>query len=339
MSAPARTPTAAARDDEATLLARADLVPRGGRRWARALTPPPAHERVLGGRYALKRKLGEGGFGIVFEAEDERLGKRVAIKMLAPRLANQAAALERFRREAMAAGRIGHEGIVNVTDLDQDPDGTYFVAMEYLSGTDLASAIGRDGPFSPVRALVIAIQAARALAAAHGKGILHRDLKPGNIFLIRTDFRDDYVKIIDFGMSKLTIHTLDSATLTGPGQIIGTPYYMAPEQALDEVVDGRADVYALGGILYEMLTGGPPFAGSTYLEIVYKHLKEEPEPPSRGGSRLNIPTALDHLVLRTLAKRPADRYQSMDVLADAMLDLLATIDNLAAANLRPRRHR
>lgn len=294
---------------------------------------------MLGGRYALKRKLGEGGFGIVFEAEDERLGKRVAIKMLAPRLASQPAALERFRREAIAAGSIGHEGIVDVTDLDQDPDGTYFVAMEFLSGTDLAEAIDREGPFSPVRALGIAIQAARAIAAAHATGILHRDLKPGNIFLTRTDFRHDNVKIIDFGMSKLTTHTTESASLTTPGQIIGTPYYMAPEQAIEEGVDGRTDVYALGGILYEMLTGVPPFTGSTYLEIVYKHLKQPPEPPSRVCPEQRIPPAVDTLVLRALAKRKSSRYESMAKFADAALDLLWSLDHLAASNLLPRRHR
>jgi len=313
------------------------LPAHGGRKWERALTPPPTHERLLGGRYALKRKLGEGGFGIVFEAEDERLGKRVAVKMLAPRLADQPAALERFRREALAAGRIGHEGIVNVTDFDQDPDGTYFVAMEFLSGVDLAHAIDRDGPFPPVRALSIAIQAAHALAAAHNKGILHRDLKPGNIFLTHTEFRRDNVKIIDFGMSKLTMHGLDDVSLTRPGQIIGTPFYMAPEQAAEGVIDGRADVYALGGILYEMLTGRPPFTGSGYLEIVYKHLKEEIEPPSLLYPGEPLPTEIDALTLRALAKRPDDRFQSMLEFADAMLYLLSTLDQMAAYHLRPRR--
>ncbi len=335
---PAKTSAAATPGNEPRLPP-ADSPVAAHRKWARALTPPPAHERVLGGRYALKRKLGEGGFGIVFEAEDVRLGKRVAIKMLAPRFANQPAALERFRREAIAAGRIGHEGIVDVTDLDQDPDGTYFVAMEFLSGTDLADAIDREGPFSPVRALGIGVQAGRAIAAAHAMGILHRDLKPGNIFLTRTDFRHDNVKIIDFGMSKLTTHTTESASLTTPGQIIGTPYYMAPEQAIEEEVDGRTDVYALGGILYEMLTGTPPFTGSAYLEIVYKHLKTAPEPPSRACPEQGIPAAVDALVMRALEKRKERRYGDMAEFADAMLDLLWSIDHLAASNLRPRRNR
>jgi protein kinase-like protein len=298
------------------------------------VAPEPVPGRLLGGRYLLRRRLAIGGFGAVFEASDRRLEKRVAVKVLSPHVAGNREMLTRFRREAIAASAVGHEGIVAVTDFDRDADGTYFIAMELLDGRDLADLIAGSGPLAPGRALTIAAGVADALDCAHHRGILHRDLKPANVFVLERS-RGDLVKVIDFGISKLMRRGAEAMELTRSGQVVGTPYYMAPEQAQGRAaIDGRADVYALGVILYEMLVGEPPFVGENYLEVAFQHVIAEPVAPSLRGAGTG--KSLDRLVLRALAKSPEERFLSMAQFSAAILDELAAIDPGAAAVVRAR---
>ena len=299
----------------------------------------PTRGRLLAERYLLEGQIGTGGFGAVFAAVDTRLQKQVAVKILSPQVARDPEALARFQQEAVAASQIGHEGIVDVTDFDTDTDGTQFIVMEYLDGTDLANVIEDEERLEPVRALSIAIQTSHALAVAHHKGILHRDLKPANIFLLNRELRDDFAKVIDFGISKVLHGQLGADKLTSTGQIIGTPYYMAPEQAAGGDIDGRADIYSLAIILYEMLTGEPPFSGRTYLEVITKHLAEPPERPTNMVPDLPEGAILDRLLLTALAKEPDERQPSMAAFGDAMLTVLARLDPVMAASLRPKRLR
>jgi serine/threonine protein kinase len=300
----------------------------------------PSPGRLLGNRYLLKKELGVGGFGAVFEAEDQRLEKRVAVKVLSPRVAMEPEALTRFKQEALAASKIGHKGIVDVTDFDSDIDGTHFLVMEYLDGCDLARLIAREGPILPARTLLIGLQIARALEKAHARDIIHRDLKPANIFLTTLGEVEDFVKVIDFGISKVIQSLGGTAGLTGSGQIIGTPYYMAPEQAqAGDSIDQRADVYSLGVILYEMLVKRPPFQGTTPLQVITAHITQAPKPPSQVMPALRLPPVLDALVLRALAKSPGERFASMSAFADAMTTALEQVDAEAAAAVKKRRLR
>lgn len=291
----------------------------------------PGDERLLGGRYRLAKQLGVGGFGAVYEAEDERLHKRVAVKILSPKIAHNEQALARFRLEAIAASQVGHEGIIDVTDFDRDDDGSYFIAMEFLDGCDLADTIERDGGgrgLDTVRAMRIAVQVSDALAAAHAEGIIHRDLKPANIYITRRKRGGDRVKVIDFGISKVMHAELGGGNLTNTGQILGTPYYMSPEQAgSNDKVDGRCDVYSLGVILYEVFTGRRPFDGRTFLELITAHMTRDPVAPSTWAS---LPPELDAIVLRAMAKDPCRRYPTMAAMHDALCEALDALGGTEA---------
>ena len=247
--------------------------------------------RVLSDRYLLMEPIGVGGFGVVFRALDRRLGKQVAVKVLSPHLAYSPKVAARFRQEAFAASHVGHPGIVDVTDFDCDEDGTRFLVMEFLDGRDLASVIEREGALHPLRALEIAGQVTAAIGAAHDKGIVHRDLKPANVFLVRRPGQAESVKILDFGISKMTAVAAAPNALTGDGQIMGTPHYLSPEQARgDAVIDGRTDIYSLGVILYELLCGERVFTSSNYLGMVTQHLVAAPVPPSVRNAAIPPPS-------------------------------------------------
>ncbi|MCA9672492.1 MAG: serine/threonine protein kinase [Myxococcales bacterium] len=295
--------------------------------------------RVLGERYQLDHQTGVGGFGAVFAARDLRLNKRVAVKVLSPRVAERDDMLTRFRREAIAASRIGHEGIVDVTDFDRDADGTHFIVMEFLHGSDLANLLDHEKRLAPVRALSIAAQVGNALYAAHLKRIVHRDLKPSNIYLVERQSRHDAVKIIDFGISKILAHSIAPTSVTRQGAILGTPYYMAPEQAAPSgELDHRVDIYALGVILFQMLTGQRPFTGKSYLSVLdQQRNKARPKPSDVYPELRELPIAdaLDALVVKAMAKDAEARHSSMIVMVRDIVAALEVLDATAADVVRP----
>jgi serine/threonine protein kinase len=286
---------------------------------------PPRPGRVLGGRYRLRRRMAVGGFGAVFAAEDLRLHRPVAVKVLSPHIANSREHLARFGQEAITASQIGHDGIVDVRDFDRDVDGTHFIVMELLDGHDLSQLIASEGPLPVETALAIAAQVASALDCAHRCGIVHRDLKPANVFMTSRGARGDIVKVLDFGISKVMHRRLGTGNLTESGQVVGTPYYMAPEQAQGKPdVDGRADVYALGVMLYEMLTGAPPFTGDHYVVVALQHLTLSAPAPSR--ARPGLPASVDPLVMQAMAKEPAERFATMAHFHAAIVAELRRLD-------------
>ena len=270
----------------------------------------------------------------MFEALDLRLHKPVAIKLLSQDIAQHTNMLARFRREAIAASRVGHTGIVNVTDFDSDEDGTYFLAMEFLHGEDLSALLRREKRLSLEHALEITIQAALALHAAHQQGIVHRDLKPSNIFLLdRSTDNNIRIKIIDFGISKVSIPVGEDISLTNSGQVLGTPLYMAPEQADgNSPIDHRCDIYALGAILFEMLTGERVFDGTTAAQVLLAHRRNHPRKPSQLIGSRTTSRLLDKVVLRSLAKKPAYRYTSMAALCADLRRVQNSISHQAKTN-------
>jgi tRNA A-37 threonylcarbamoyl transferase component Bud32 len=288
----------------------------------------PLIGRVLGERYRVAEQIGSGGMGVIYLAEHLGLGKQVAIKILREDLARDKKQVTRFHREAMAAAAIGHPNIVTVTDYGVIDDGGAFIVMERLRGGDLRTVLARYGAMQPRRCSKIARQVLQAIAAAHAQGIVHRDLKAPNIFLIEED-DEEVVKLLDFGISKLLapLGQTDASGLTSASLVMGTPQYLAPEQAHgDADVDHRADIYSLGVVLYEMLTGDLPFRGRTAFEVMMKHDSEAPVPPSRRRPDLEIPLELDQIVLKAMEKDAADRFAS----ADAMLEALDAAMETAA---------
>jgi tRNA A-37 threonylcarbamoyl transferase component Bud32 len=271
------------------------------------------------GNYRITAKLGEGGMGMVFRAEHPVIGRRAALKAIHPEFAVSAEVISRFVYEAKAISQIGHEHIVDVTDFGRTPEGDFYFIMEYLSGEALAEGIHRDAPMEPGRALAIAAQIADALGASHAHGIVHRDLKPENVFLISRAGTRDFVKVLDFGLAKLVNGDPMTARETSAGMIMGTPYYMAPEQCEGRAqVDHRADIYALGVMLFEMVTGKVPFGGDSSGEILLKQVSMRA--PAARALVPDLPEALDVLLHRALAKNPDDRFQSMEEFRAALLD-------------------
>jgi serine/threonine-protein kinase len=255
-------------------------------------------DTLLDGRYKVIRKLGTGGMANVYLAEDQELGRRVAIKLLDERHAQDEQFVERFRREAESAAGLSHPNVVSIYDRGE-AEGTYYIAMEYLEGKTLKELLVSRGP-TPVRvAIDYARQILSALEFAHRAGIVHRDIKPHNVVVAP----DGRLKVTDFGIARS-----GSSQMTEAGSIIGTAQYLSPEQAQGKPVHPSSDLYSVGVVLYEMLTGTVPFTGETALEIAMKHLNTVPEPPS--AKRPEISHELDSIVLRALAKDPADRYQS-----------------------------
>ncbi|MFH2005972.1 MAG: protein kinase [bacterium] len=266
---------------------------------------------VLDQRYKVKRLIGEGGMGRVYEAEHTQLGKRLAVKVLHPLYSTEEEVVERFRREARAASSIGHPNIVNVTDYGTTPDGRAYFVMELLDGMELADVITQEGPLDYERAVDISIQVCQALGAAHQVGIIHRDMKPENVYLTTVGGRTDVVKILDFGIAKSArLERVRGGQLTEPGLAVGTPEYMAPEQAAGKPPDARFDIYAVGGILYAVLTGRPPHRGSNVLEILTRKATRNPTPPR--SYRPDIPVELERAIVNALARNPDRRPQNME---------------------------
>ena len=289
---------------------------------------------VIGGRYQVRRLCGEGGMGRVYEAEHIDIGKRVALKILHPAYSQTPDLVERLRREARAASKISHPNVVDVTDSGTTDDGAFFFVMEYIEGIELGELIFREKRLEVARALAITAQVCRALQAAHDVNVIHRDLKPENVLILPRDGQKDFVKVLDFGIAKSPerddkdSHGHPSRRLTHPGMTMGTPEYMAPEQAAGKPADPRSDIYAVGGILYEMLTGEPPYDGNNFMEILTKKASQPPAPLS--GFRSDVPAEIEALIMRTLAKDPAVRPQSMTELEQEIQRLLGVhFPNLA----------
>src|SRR5215210_7344294 len=271
--------------------------------------------------FQIGEPLGSGGMGVVYEAEDTRLGRPVALKFLAPELVREPAAKARFLLEARAASALDHANLCTILEAGESEDGLLFLAMPRYDGESLERRIAR-GPLPVEEAVDIAIQAARGLAKAHEHGIIHRDVKPGNLFVTR----DGVVKILDFGIAKLT----GEVGYTRFGAILGTPYYMAPEQTRGETVDARADVWSLGVVLYEMLAGRRPFAGGSGAAVVHAVLQGTPEPLTQ--LRPEVPAELGRIVSRMLAKDPGQRHADA---AEALADLRSALGLPTTGTLPP----
>jgi tRNA A-37 threonylcarbamoyl transferase component Bud32/uncharacterized tellurite resistance protein B-like protein len=275
---------------------------------------------LLADRYRITGVLGDGGMGAVYLAEHVALGKRVAVKVLKPELTKDKSLVERFFREARATAAVQHENIVDILDFGQTPEYAFFV-MEALEGCELADLVGNGRTISWQRAKPIVIQIARALGAAHRAGIVHRDMKPGNVFLVRRDRTPDFVKVLDFGIAKID----DGVQLTQAGMVFGTASYMAPEQASGGEVDGRTDIYALGCMIFEMLTGQVPFPGDNFMKVLGQHIGE-PAPRLREvAPQLPLPApvldALDALIAKLLGKFPDERFADMAELERAVFEI------------------
>ena len=271
------------------------------------------------GNYKITAKLGEGGMGVVYLGEHPLIGKKVALKAIHPELSRNSEVISRFMTEARAVNQIGHEHIVDIVDFGNTAGGDFYFIMELLQGESLADRLKREGRLEPTRALAVVAQIADALAASHAHGIIHRDLKPENVFLVPRGGSKDFVKVLDFGLAKLTQGTEPISHKTRTGLVMGTPYYMSPEQCEGKAeVDHRADIYSLGVLLFEMLTGKVPFGGEGYGEIIVKHITMPP--PSVRSIVPDLIPSFDLILFRALAKDRAQRFQSMTQLRDAMLD-------------------
>jgi eukaryotic-like serine/threonine-protein kinase len=302
-----------------------------------AMTDP--NDALIGslaaGRYRVIKQLGEGGMGQVYLAEHVAIEKRVALKVLRAEYATKGEIVTRFQQEAISASRIKHPNVLDVFDFGQLDNGCFFLAMEYLEGCDLADEITRRRVLDAGTGIRVSMQICRALAAAHVNGVVHRDMKPENVFLQRTADGEEIVKIVDFGIAQL--RSKDDAVvetkrrLTRTGMIFGTPEYMAPEQASGKHADLRADIYAVGIIMYEMFTGAVPFTGETFLGVLTKHLSEPAPSMNVIYPDLTISPHLQAVIMRALEKDPAVRYQSMLEFAQA----ITSTPDAAALGYRP----
>src|SRR5215472_19093133 len=262
--------------------------------------------RLFGGRYQVGELLGYGGMAEVHHGRDLRLGRDVAIKLLRADLARDATFQMRFGREAQNAASLNHPAIVAVYDTGEEraPTGETipFIVMEFVNGRTLKEVLAAENRLMPRRALEITADICAALEFSHRHGIIHRDIKPGNVMLTQTG----QVKVMDFGIARALAS--GASTMTQTSAVIGTAQYLSPEQARGEAVDARSDVYAAGCVLFELLTGEPPFTGDSPVAVAYQHVREDPKPPSALNPR--VPPSLDAIVLKAMAKGPANRYQS-----------------------------
>ena len=311
---------------------------------ADAAVNDPLVGAVLGERYRIDSFLSSGGMGVVYKGRHVVLDKPVAVKLL--RESQDPVAQQRFLLEAKSACHIGHEHIVDINDFGVLEDGRPYLVMEFLQGQSLETLLQKQGSLPWSRVCRIGEQIARGLQAVHEKGIMHRDLKPGNIFLLDRAKRD-FVKILDFGIAKVMAGTRETLSdggkplvanmrQTTQGTVLGTPEYLSPEQAAGEAIDARVDIYALGCILYEMLTGELPFAGKTAFEVMNKHLSSPPMPPRqrRPENAAGIPVGLEKIVLSMMQKKPANRFPSMRAVEQALREVAASMQ-VAEAKVEP----
>lgn len=271
-------------------------------------------------RYRIDRQVGIGGMGTVFSAVDEKLKRRVAVKLLKEELASDPRFIERFRREARAAAALSHPNVASVFDYGEQ-DGRPFIVMELVDGRDLSRVMREEGPITVERATAITEQIARALGHAHAAGLVHRDVKPHNAIVTK----DDHVKVTDFGIARAT----GESTLTATGTILGTAQYLSPEQASGETPGPQSDVYSLGIVLYEVLTGAVPFTGDSPISVALRHVRDQVPPPSSIDP--SIPEHLDRLVERATAKQPEARFRDGNAFAAALSGTEAMPPTVVAA--------
>jgi serine/threonine-protein kinase len=272
--------------------------------------------RVIGGRYRVLERLGGGGMGVVYKVEHTAMGKLAALKMLHPTLSSEREVAKRFRTEARAVSLLTHPNTVQVFDFGEH-EGNLFMVMELVRGTTLASLVDRDGPMPWRRLAPLLVQVCEALAEAHEAGIVHRDIKPENLLVVRTREGRETVKVVDFGLAKLREHS-ELATTTGRNKVIGTPYFMSPEQIRGDALDARTDIYSLGATAYDVLTGEHAFDGPTPLQVLTAHLTEPVVPPSRRRPDAGIERRVDAVILRAMARNPEERIASADMLRAAI---------------------
>ena len=281
---------------------------------------------TIDGRYKVEAVLGEGGMGVVYRCVHTIIGKKVAMKVLRADLARDAEVTERFLNEAKAASSIGNAHIIDISDFGQFPDGAAYFVMEFLGGQPMSKLLEGSQPLPVQRILHLARQIAEGLSAAHAADIVHRDLKPDNIFLVDRGGERDFIKILDFGIAKVSTSS-EGSKLTRAGAVFGTPHYMSPEQAAGSPVDHRGDIYSFGVILYELASGRLPFDADNFMGILTQHMYKAPVPiralvPEPQG----VPPGLEAIILKCLSKRPEHRYQSMQ-------ELIVEFDKLSAGGV------
>jgi serine/threonine-protein kinase len=276
---------------------------------------------LLGGQFRVLEKIGTGGMGSVYKAEQPAMNRMVAIKILHPKLAGRKDLTSRFRREARAMSQLTHPNTVKVFMYGElEDDGSLYIVMEFLEGRNLNQTVRKEGPLPAERAIPILIQVCGALQEAHDLGIVHRDLKPENIFLSKQGGMADFPKVLDFGLAKVTERQMQpgSVILTQEGMVFGTPEFMSPEQAQGKTLDARSDIYSLAVILYEVLTGKLPFSARTPMEYIQKHVTDPIIPLSERVPERKFPKGLDDVLAHALQKSPSDRFQTAGEFAEAL---------------------
>jgi len=283
---------------------------------------PPVADPLLGvvvaERYRIRELLGRGGMGIVYEVEHTRIGKLLAMKLLTGELSRNSEVVRRFKQEALTASKLSSPNTVQVFDFGVS-DGLTYLVMELIAGDDLGKVLRNQGPLPSSRLARIVVQLCSSLAEAHQKGIVHRDIKPENIMLVRGRDGSDIAKVLDFGLAKLR-EGADLNDVTSQGAIVGTPYFMSPEQIRGEPVDPRSDVYSIGAVMYRAVTGHYPFNGPSPMAVFTKHLTESPEPPIERAPELDIPHGMSDIIMKALARNPNDRWEHVEDLQAAILD-------------------
>jgi serine/threonine-protein kinase len=293
--------------------------------------------KTLAKKYEVEALIGEGGMGKVYRARQVALDKLVVLKVLRHSLLGDDRTVARFKREAKAASRLNHPNSISILDFGQAEDGALFIAMEFVPGQDLHTVLSKDGPLPEPRIVRIGSQVLSALNDAHAAGVIHRDLKPENIMVEQRRNEADFVKVLDFGIAKIQDGE-DGPTLTRTGFVCGTPEYMSPEQARGATLDHRSDLYAVGVLLYQLLTGRLPFESDSAVGYATKHLTEEPLPPSRKRPELRVSPAMERLIMRALSKSPDDRPQDAETFKAELLAVDKERERRASAapaNRRP----